>query len=62
MTLNRLAPANFYNTRSIEAYIAFMKHTDEIEKIEAANGSFREMFKGTNLRRTEVVRRQSRLS
>lgn len=33
-----------------------MRYTDALEKVEAANGSWAELFKkGPNLRRTEVV-------
>jgi hypothetical protein len=32
-----------------------MRHTDALEKVESANGSWKEMFKGVNLRRTEIV-------
>ena len=32
-----------------------MRHTDALEKVDAANGSWAEMFKGVNLRRTEIM-------
>lgn len=51
----RIASEGYYDERSLEAYIAYIKHTDELEKAEAAQGSFKEMFKGTNLRRTEAM-------
>jgi MFS transporter, SP family, general alpha glucoside:H+ symporter len=35
--------------------LALMKHTNEMEKIEAANSSYRDCFHGTNLRRTGIV-------
>lgn len=35
--------------------IALMKHTNEMEKIEAANSSYRDCFRGTNTRRTLIV-------
>lgn len=32
-----------------------MKHTDDMEKAESSQGSWLELFKGTNLRRTEIT-------
>lgn len=52
--MKRVAPG-YYDSRDIDAYVAVMKHTDDLEKAEAANGSWWELFKGTNLRRTEIV-------
>ena len=39
----------------VDATLAYIRHTTEIEKAETANASFFECFQGTNLRRTEVV-------
>jgi MFS transporter, SP family, general alpha glucoside:H+ symporter len=41
--------------REVESALALIKYTTEIEKEETANASFIECFKGTNLRRTEIV-------
>ena len=32
-----------------------MRHTDALEKVEAANGSWAKMFKGVNLRQTKIM-------
>jgi SP family general alpha glucoside:H+ symporter-like MFS transporter len=53
--LVRVAKPGYWDDRNIDAYIAVIQHTDEIERAEAKSGSFWEMFKGTNLRRTEIV-------
>jgi SP family general alpha glucoside:H+ symporter-like MFS transporter len=39
----------------MDGYIAVIQHTDELERADAKKGSFWEVFKGTNLRRTEIV-------
>ena len=39
-----------------EQTLAYIKYTTEMERAETANVSFLECFKGTNLRRTEIVR------
>lgn len=41
--------------RSVDAAIAYIKYTTELERAETENASFTECFKGTNLRRTEIV-------
>lgn len=55
-TIVRCAKPGFYAEREAAGFVAFMRHTDALEKIEAANGSWKEMFMGVNLRRTEIVR------
>jgi hypothetical protein len=42
--------------QQVEQTLAYIKYTTEMEKAETANASFLECFKGTNLRRTEIVR------
>ncbi len=54
-SVRSIAAKDFYNPGEIEGFVAFMRHTDALEKIEAAKGSWVEMFKGTNRRRTEIV-------
>ncbi|CZT13075.1 related to alpha-glucoside transport protein [Rhynchosporium agropyri] len=54
-SLNRLARKGFYTERTMAETLALMNHTNEMEKIEAKNGSFAECFTGTNRRRTGVV-------
>ncbi|WWC59367.1 uncharacterized protein I303_101919 [Kwoniella dejecticola CBS 10117] len=55
-TLLRTAKTNFYAENEAEGYIAYMRHTDAMEKLEAKNGSWLELFrKGPPLRRTEIM-------
>ncbi|OCF40903.1 hypothetical protein I317_05261 [Kwoniella heveanensis CBS 569] len=55
-TLKRTARKGFYAEREAEGYVAYMRHVDAMEKLEAANGSWRELFKkGPPLRRTEIM-------
>lgn len=54
-SLKRTASKGYYDTRSLDGYIAYIKHTDDLERAEASTGSVWEMFKGTNLRRTEIM-------
>ncbi len=54
-TLTRIAEPGYWDDRNIDAYIAVIQHTDDLERAEAKTGSFWELFKGTNLRRTEIV-------
>ncbi|OLN83339.1 Maltose permease MAL31-like protein 4 [Colletotrichum chlorophyti] len=53
--LRRLARKDHYTEHTMAATLALMKHTNEMEKIEAANSSYRDCFHGTNLRRTGIV-------
>jgi MFS transporter, SP family, general alpha glucoside:H+ symporter len=54
-SLRRLARKDFYSDRTMAETLALMKHTNEMEKIEAANSSYLDCFHGTNLRRTGIV-------
>jgi SP family general alpha glucoside:H+ symporter-like MFS transporter len=49
------AKAGFYGPNEVEGFVAYMRHTDALEKIEAKHGSWAELFKGNNRRRTEIV-------
>ncbi|WOO84078.1 Maltose permease MAL61 [Vanrija pseudolonga] len=53
--LERLARPGYYDERKLDAYVAVMKHTDDLDRAEAAKGSYKECFQGTNLRRTEIM-------
>ena len=53
--LYRLARPGHYTPQQMKAQLALMKYTDEKEKLEAAGASYADCFKGTNLRRTEIV-------
>ena len=39
----------------VKAALAYIEYTTELEKAESAHASYLECFKGTNLRRTEIV-------
>lgn len=39
----------------VEATLAYIQYTTEMEAAETENASFFECFSGTNLRRTEIV-------
>ena len=41
--------------REVDATLAYIRYTTELEKAETADASFIECFRGTNLRRTEIV-------
>ena len=55
LVLTRIAAPRYWENRNIDAYVAVIKHTDDIERTEAKSGSFWAMWKGTNLRRTLIV-------
>jgi SP family general alpha glucoside:H+ symporter-like MFS transporter len=52
--LIRTASPGYWDTRNIDAYLAVIKHTDDIERAEAKSGSFWDLWRGSNLRRTEI--------
>ncbi|EGY17122.1 General alpha-glucoside permease like protein [Verticillium longisporum] len=54
-SLRRLARKGHYTDQTMAELIAFMKHTNEMEKIEAEGASYRDCFHGTNLRRTLIT-------
>lgn len=54
-SLMRLRQDTPQRQREVEATLAYIQHTTELEKSETANASFLDCFKGTNLRRTEIV-------
>lgn len=41
--------------RKVESSLAYIKYTSDMEKSETAEASFLDCFRGTNLRRTEIV-------
>ncbi|RSH93062.1 hypothetical protein EHS25_007415 [Saitozyma podzolica] len=55
VVLRRITSPHYWDTRDLDAYVAIMKHTDDMEKAESSQGSWLELFKGTNLRRTEIT-------
>ena len=51
----RLREGSPEKDREVEATLANIRHTTSLEMAESENASFLECFKGTNLRRTEIV-------
>ncbi|KAG9249453.1 alpha-glucosides permease MPH2/3 [Emericellopsis atlantica] len=54
-SLRRLARKGHYTEESMAETIALMKHTNEMERLEAANASYKDCFNGENKRRTLIV-------
>ncbi|CAH0042285.1 unnamed protein product [Clonostachys rhizophaga] len=54
-SLRRLARKGHYTEQTMAQTMALMKHTNEMEKINAENSSYADCFRGTNLRRTGIV-------
>jgi SP family general alpha glucoside:H+ symporter-like MFS transporter len=53
--LSRLREKGPEHDREVEATLAYIRHTTQLEMAETENASFLECFQGTNLRRTEIV-------
>jgi len=54
-SLRRLAVKGHYTEQSMRETLALMKHTNEMEKLEAVNASYADCFRGENKRRTMIV-------
>lgn len=54
-SLLRLREDTANRQEDIERTLAYIIYTTELEKIEAARSTYRRCFRGTNLRRTEIV-------
>ncbi|KAI1174551.1 general alpha-glucoside permease [Nemania sp. FL0916] len=54
-SLKRLARSSGYTQREADATMALMIYTNEMEKQTSEGTSYRDCFKGVNLRRTEIV-------
>lgn len=54
-TICRLGRADFMTSEKARGRVAMMGHTLEVEKRSTEGGGFKELFRGTNLRRTEIV-------
>ena len=52
--IRKTARPGVYAPGEVEGYAEYMKHTDALDRAEMAKGSFLDMFRGTNLRRTEI--------
>jgi MFS transporter, SP family, general alpha glucoside:H+ symporter len=53
-SLMRLRADSPNKEQEVEATLAYIRHTTELEKADTESASFFECFKGTNLRRTEI--------
>lgn len=53
--LYRLARPGHYTEQTMRETLALMKHTDDMEKMEAKNASYADCFRGENKRRTMIV-------
>jgi MFS transporter, SP family, general alpha glucoside:H+ symporter len=54
-SLRRLSSKNFYTEQTMAQTLALMKHTNEMEKVHAADSSYADCFRGSNIRRTGIV-------
>lgn len=54
--LSRLRQGQENKDYEVEKSLAFIRYTTELEKAETEGATFMECFRGTNLRRTEIVR------
>lgn len=54
-SLTRLAQDTPNREREVSAQLAYIRYTTDMEQAETANASFIDCFRGTNLRRTEIV-------
>ncbi|OAG04873.1 sugar transporter [Paraphaeosphaeria sporulosa] len=55
LSLKRLARSSDFSQRDVDATLALMLYTDEMEKQVQSGTRYRDCFKGVNLRRTEIV-------
>jgi SP family general alpha glucoside:H+ symporter-like MFS transporter len=52
--IKRTARPGYYAENEVAGYAEYMRHTDALDRADRAKGSFMDMFRGTNLRRTEI--------
>lgn len=55
----RLREDSLGKEREVNATLVCIQHTTSLEQADTVNASFWERFRGTNLRRTEIVRSTS---
>jgi MFS transporter, SP family, general alpha glucoside:H+ symporter len=60
-SLTRLRQDTPNRAREVESTLAYIRYTTELERSETAEASYLDCFRGTNLRRTEIVRTPSAL-
>lgn len=54
-SISRLRQDSPQKEREVEAAVAYIRYTTALERAETENASVLECFRGTNLRRTEIV-------
>lgn len=54
-SMSRLRKDGPDKQREVDASVAYIRYTTALEVAETENANFLECFKGTNLRRTEIV-------
>lgn len=54
-SLLRLASSSPNKEREVDAALAYIRYTTEMEQAETAQAKFLDCFRGTNARRTEIV-------
>ncbi|ORY20871.1 trehalose transport-related protein [Naematelia encephala] len=52
--IKKIARPGYYAEGEVDGFAEYMRHTDALERAESAKASWLEMFRGTNLRRTEI--------
>jgi hypothetical protein len=55
-SIARCATAGYYSDEELNARVALIEHTHALEHAETKEQSILNCFKGSNLRRTEIVR------
>lgn len=53
--MRRLATSDYMSEEMVQSHLAYMKHTIELEAAESEGHTWKEMFQGTNSRRTEIT-------
>lgn len=61
-SLSRLRQDSPTKEREVESTLAYIRYTTELEKAETVEASYIDCFRGTNLRRTEIVSNSSSAS
>lgn len=54
-SIRKLTRSDHCTEENIAARLALMSHTIQLEEAETRGGSWRDLFRGTNRRRTEIV-------
>ena len=54
-SLRNILPSTYLTEERIEGQIALIQHTLNLEMRETAGATYRDCFRGSNIRRTEIV-------